>query len=75
MRASAYMLTVKSTRISDRLELGLKRCWKQRYYLSPLGFHGPHRLIQQRFISPNSRKSKIKIRANSVSDEGLCPSS
>lgn len=35
--SSAYILTVKPTRIADRLELGLKRSWIQGYSLRPFG--------------------------------------
>ena len=34
---SAYMLTVKPTRIADRLELRLKRSWIQGHCLRPFG--------------------------------------
>lgn len=65
VRVSAYMLTVKSTSITDRLELGLKRSWKQGYRLSPLGFHRPGGLYNKGLFlpvlgSPRSRCRQIQ---------------
>ena len=65
VRGSAYILTMKSTSITDRLELGLKRSWKQGYRLSPLGFHRPGGLYNEGLFlpilgSPRSRCRQIQ---------------
>lgn len=60
MRGSAYMLTVKSTRITDRLELGLKRSWERGHCLSPLGFHSPGGLYNKGLSLPVLRSPRSR---------------